>query len=108
MPFVTKLTLESGDRRRLDSVVDDIKIQAERKGAELKGPRPQSPDHVRIPQSKTLGPEGGTFDPWSYTVYTREIDIIGYEEFARTVAGRDFDEGIHVEAEIERQSRPGS
>jgi len=108
MPFVTKLTLESGDRRRLDSIVDEIKEQAERKGAELKGPHPQPPDHVRVPQSKTLGPSGGRFESWEYTVYTRTIEIIGYEEFARSVAGRDFDEGIHVEAAIEQRRHLGS
>lgn len=108
MPFVTKLRLESGDRRRLDSTVDEIKHEAERKGVELKGPHPQPPDHYRLPQSKTLGPRGGQFESWNYTVYTRTIEIVGYEEFARSVAGRDFSDGIHVEAEIEQRSHLGS
>lgn len=108
MPFVTKLTLESGDRRQLDDVVDQIKRRAERKGAELKGPHPKSPEQVRVPQSKTLGPSGGRFEPWDYTVYTRTIEIVGYDEFARSVAGRDYDESIHVEAEVEQRSQLGS
>ncbi|MBO4246869.1 MULTISPECIES: uS10/mL48 family ribosomal protein [Halomicrobium] len=108
MPFVTKLTLESGDRRRLDSVVDEIKEQAERKGVELKGPHPQPPDHLRVPQSKTLGPAGGRFESWDYTVYTRTIEIVDHEEFARAVAGREFDDGIHVAAEVEQRSHLGS
>jgi ribosomal protein S10 len=108
MPFVTKLTMESGDRRRLDSVVDEIKEQAERKGVELKGPHPRPPDHLRVPQSKTLGPDGGRFESWDYTVYTRTVEIVDHEEFARSVAGREFDEGIHVEAAVEQRSHLGS
>ena len=108
MPFVTKLTMESGDRRRLDSVVDEIKEQAERKGVELKGPHPRPPDHVRVPQSKTLGPAGGRFESWDYTVYTRTVEIVDHEEFARSVAGREFGDGIHVEAEVEQRSHLGS
>jgi ribosomal protein S10 len=108
MPFVTKLTLESGDRHRLDDTVEEIKQQAQRKGVELKGPHPQPPDHCRIPQSKTLGPNGGRFESWDYTIYTRTIEIVDHEEFARSVTERDFSEGIHVEAEIEQRKQIGS
>ncbi|MFB6308797.1 MAG: 30S ribosomal protein S10 [Haloarculaceae archaeon] len=106
MPFVTKLTLESGDRHRLDEVVADIKEDAARKGVELKGPHPQPPDELRVPQSKTLGPGGG-FESWHYTVYTRTIEIIGHEDFARSVTQSDFPPSIHVEAEVEQRQQAG-
>lgn len=108
MPFVTKLTLESGDRHRLDDVVDDIKRRASRKGVELKGPHPSPPDHLRVPQSKTLGPGNARFESWEYTVYARTIEIVGYEEFARDVAGDEYPEEIHMEAEVEQRSHAGS
>lgn len=107
MPFVTKLRLESGDRRRLDDLLDEIKGQAERKGVELKGPHAKPPEHVRVPQSKTLGPGDDRFASWDYTVYTRTIEIVGYEEFARSIAGREHPEGIHVTAEVEQRSHAG-
>ncbi|MFB6074515.1 MAG: 30S ribosomal protein S10 [Haloarculaceae archaeon] len=108
MPFVTRLTLQSGDRHRLDEVVDGIKERAARKGVELKGPHPRPPDHLRVPQSKTLGPGDRRFESWDYTVYTRTIEIVGYEAFARSVAGRQYPPGIHVQAEVEQRSQLGS
>jgi len=109
MPFVTTLTLTSGDRHRLDDVVAEIKDRAERKGVELKGPHPKPPQELRVPQSKTLGPEKNRFDPWNYTVYTRTIEIIGYETFAREIAsGEAFPPGIHVEAGVEQRTQIGS
>lgn len=107
MPFVTRLTLESGDRDRLDGIVDDIKRQASRKGVELNGPHHRPPEHLRVPQSKTLGADDGRFESWGYTVYSREIEIVGYEEFARSVAGRSYPPGIRVVAEVEQRTHVG-
>ena len=108
MPFVTTITLESGDRDRLESTVTDIKESAARKGVELKGPHPSPPSETRVPQSKTLGPDGGRFEAWNYTVYGRTIEIVGYEEFARSVAGEEYGEPIHVSVDVNRQRQVGS
>lgn len=103
MPFVTKLTLESGDRRLLDEIVDDIKSRAARKGVELKGPHAHPSLDVRVPQQKRLSDaSAGEFEPWNYTVYVRTLAIHGHDEFARAVAGDDYPGGIHVEAEVEQ------
>jgi len=102
MPFVTKLTFTSGDRRLLDDVVDGVKAAAERKGVELKGPHPQPPTDHRVPQSKRLAADGGSFEPWKYTAYTRIVEVHGHDDFARSVAGDDYPDRIHVEAEIEQ------
>jgi ribosomal protein S10 len=102
MPFVTKLTLESGDGDRLDDVVADIKTTAERKGVELKGPHPKPPTRLRVPQYKTTTGED-TFGSWDYTVYTRTIEIIGRDEFARAVTERSYPDSVHLSAEIEQR-----
>lgn len=107
MPFVTTLTFESGDRHLLDDVVDEIKADAARKGVEFKGPHPQPPDHFGVPQSKHLLADGDRFESWDYTVYTRTIRIVGYDEFAREVAGRDLPDPISVSAEIDQQHGVG-
>ncbi|MCU4717993.1 uS10/mL48 family ribosomal protein [Halapricum hydrolyticum] len=107
MPFVTKLTFESGDRHLLEEVVREIKADAARKGVEHKGPHPQPPDDIRVPQSKTLLDTGGEFDAWNYTVYTRTIEIVGHDEFARSVAGRDLPAAISVEVEVEQRRGQG-
>jgi ribosomal protein S10 len=101
MPFVTKLRLQSGDREALDSVVSDIKAAATRKGAELKGPHPKPPSRLRVPQCKRVGTDA-TFGVWEYTVYTRTLEIVGHDEFARAVAERSFPRSVHVTAEVER------
>jgi ribosomal protein S10 len=106
MPFVTKLRLQSGDVNSLDRVVTDIKETAERKGAELKGPHPMPPEHFRVPQHKRVD-GGGTFAPWEYTVYTRTIEIVGHDEFARDVAERVYPDSVHVSAEIEQLRQAG-
>ena len=100
MPFVTKLRLQSGDRKALDGVVTDIKETADRKGAELKGPHPKSPDHRRVPLYKRVDSED-TFGTWNYTVYTRTTEIVGHDEFAREVTEWSFPDSVHVTAEIE-------
>lgn len=106
MPFVTRLTLQSGDGDRLDSVVTDIKKRAERKGVQLKGPHPKPPTQFDVPQHKRL-PGPGTFDSWHYTVYTREIEIIDHNEFARAVTERNYPDSIHLTADIEQYSQVG-
>lgn len=99
MTFVTTLRLESGDRRALDAVVDDIRSTAERKGAEFKGPHTPPPEEYSVPLHKTA--EGDEqFPAWSYTVYSREVEIVGHDEFARSITTREFPESIHVEAEV--------
>ena len=100
MPFVTKLRLQSGDRQALDGVVTDIKETAERKGAELKGPHAKSPDHRRVPLLQRIDSEN-SFETWDYTVYTRTVEIVGHDEFARAVTEWSFPESVHVSAEIE-------
>jgi len=106
MPFVTRLTLESGDGDLLDSVVAEIKERAERKGVELKGPHPRPPSKHSVPQYKHVGADG-TFGDWNYTVYTREIEIIDHNEFAREVAEQEFPDRIHITADIEQFSQTG-
>lgn len=101
MPFVTKLRLQGGDRDALDSVVTDIKEAATRKGAQFKGPHPKPPTELRVPQYKRTGSED-TFGSWSYSVYTRTIEIVGHDEFAREVAGRSFPDSVHLSAEVEQ------
>lgn len=106
MPFVTKLSFQSGDRAVLDRVVAEIKTDAERKGVQLKGPRAKPATTKHIPQFKQLFP-GDAFDDWNYTTYTREIEIVGYDEFAKAVAHRDVPDGIHVDATVEQVRQPG-
>jgi small subunit ribosomal protein S10 len=103
MSFVTQLTLQSGDRTKLDAVVEDIKSDARQKGVELKGPHAKPPAEIRVPQYKTA--DGGeAFGAWSYSVYSRDLDIVGHQEFAREVAGR-VPSGVHLSVEVE-QHRP--
>jgi ribosomal protein S10 len=107
MPFVTTMRLESGDRRRLESVVEGIKEDAARKGVELKGPHPEPPAELRVAQSKTLGPGNARFPPWNYTVYARRVEIVGHEDFAREVASRTYPPGIHVAVDVDQRRQVG-
>lgn len=107
MPFVTTLRLESGDREVLDKVVAEIKAAAERKGAEFKGPHPKPPTHLSVPQYADLLP-GDTLEPWRYTVYTRIVEIVGHDDFARAVASREYPTAVHVAAEVEQVRSTGS
>jgi ribosomal protein S10 len=108
MAFVTRLRLTSGDRAVLDRVVDGIKETAERKGAELKGPHSRPPTKLSVPQHKRCPPEDGDrFDDWRYTVYEREVDIVGHDSFARDVARQGFPSSVNVEVEVDRRSGLG-
>jgi ribosomal protein S10 len=107
MPFVTRLTLQSGDRESLERVVTDIKQRASRKGVEMRGPNPEPLQERRVPMQKRLDDEAGAFDPWHYTVYVRTIAIVGHDEFARSVAGDEYPNGIHLEADVERVQNAG-
>jgi ribosomal protein S10 len=106
MPFVTRLTLQSGDGELLDSVVTDIKERAERKGVELKGPHPKPPTRHSVPQYKDTT-ASDSFENWDYTVYTRNIEIIDHNEFARDVAEQGYPDRIYITADIEQYSQTG-
>jgi small subunit ribosomal protein S10 len=106
MSFVTRLTFQSGDRVALEAALADIKAAAERKGVEFKGPHAHPPEEFRVPQYKTVAAEDA-FEAWGYTVYERQLDIVGYEDFAREVAGWDLPSGIHISAEVEQVSGMG-
>lgn len=106
MPFVTRLTLKSGDGERLESVVEDIKARAERKGVELKGPHPKPPDRQTVPLHKGCTDEE-MFDTWEYTVYTRTIEIVDHNEFARDVTQGEYPDSIHIAADIEQFNQAG-
>lgn len=109
MTFVTKLTLQSGDRAALDALVADIETAAERKGADVKGPHPEPPETFRVPLGKRLsGGDADGFDPWEYTVYTRRMEVVGHDEVARAIThGTRFPASVHVEATVESVSAPG-
>lgn len=107
MPFVTTLTLQSGDRKALDRVVSEIKAHAERKGAEFRGPHAAPPKKMRVPQSKRVD-SPDQFDAWQYTVYERRMEIVGHDDVARNVARRTLPRSIHVEFDVEQVSTPGS
>ncbi len=102
MPFVTTITLTSGDRAALDSVVEDVRRTAERKGIEIKGPHTDPPIEIEAPQFRRTTGEGDQYDPWEYTVYERTFRIVGHDDVARQIAGRDFPAGIHVEVDVDR------
>ncbi|AGN00102.1 ribosomal protein S10 [Salinarchaeum sp. Harcht-Bsk1] len=106
MTFVTTLELESGDRRALDSVVADIKETVERKGAEFKGPHTPPPETLAVPLYDDLE-RGGHFDSWSYTVYTRTVEIVGHDELASSIATRSFPDQVHVEADVRSIQQSG-
>lgn len=108
MPFVTTLTLQSGDRRVLERVATDIKERAEQKGVELKGPHAESPEDYAVPQSRRLDANSGSYPTWRYTVYERTMEVVGHDQFARAVSQRRFPDGIHLDVDVERVSAPGS
>jgi small subunit ribosomal protein S10 len=106
MPFMTRLTLRSGDGDLLEDIVSDIKERAERKGVELKGPHPKPPTRHTVALHKDLaGSEA--FDTWQYTVYTRVVEIVDHNEFARQVTQQAFPDRVHIEADIEQFSQTG-
>lgn len=107
MPFVTRLTLQSGDRPVLDEVVGDIKERAARKGVELRGPNPEPLREIRVPQYRRLHPDGGEYAPWRYTLYTRTITIIGHDDFARAVTADEYPTEVRLEADIEQVRASG-
>ncbi|MFB6122365.1 MAG: 30S ribosomal protein S10 [Haloferacaceae archaeon] len=106
MTFVTKLSFQSGDRAVLDDLVSDLKRAVERKGAECTGPHSDSPKHVRAPQYRTLSP-GDEYASWTYTVYSRRLEIHGNEKVARHVVQGEFPESVHVEIEVDQKKPLG-
>jgi small subunit ribosomal protein S10 len=106
MSFVTRLRLQSGDRAALDGVVDDIRETVSRKGAEMNGPHSPPPTNVRVPLEKSVSGED-TFGDWQYTVYSREIELVGHDDVARTIADWNYPTSVHVEVEVENVRSQG-
>ena len=103
MTTILHLTLKSGDRAVLDSVVEDVKAACRRKGAELKGPHSDAPTDHRVPLYRRLdGDPGSRHDDWTYTVYQRRFELRGRDEVARDVLERDYPRSVRVEATVDR------
>lgn len=106
MTFVTTLELESGDRRALESVVDEIRSAAERKGVQIKGPHTPPPEELALSIYEDL--DGGQHAAtWNYTVYSRTIEIVGHDEFAGSAATWDLPDQVHLEADVRSISQTG-
>jgi ribosomal protein S10 len=101
MSFVTRLTLQSGDRATLDRVVADLKATVERKGAAFNGPHSLPTAQLSVPLYRATDGDG-TVGTWTYTVYTRELELVGREDLARSIVERSFPDSVHVELEVER------
>ena len=101
MTYRTKLRLQSGDRVVLEQTVKDIKQFVSRKGAQMKGPHPRPPETVSVPIPKRIDGLHGEFAPWTYTIYSRDIEIIGHDEVAKDVATRVFPASLYVTVEVE-------
>lgn len=106
MPFVTKLSLHSGDREVLDETMSELAATVERKGAECKGPHTSPAKTIRVPLYKRLQP-GDKFSPWKYSVYTRKMEIHGADDIAREVTTQEFPDSVHVEVEVDRKKPLG-
>lgn len=106
MPFVTTLTLRSGDRAALDELVSDIRRTAERKGIELKGPHTHPPVSYEVPLYRRLTGQG-EYPSWDYTVYERVLRLAGHDETVRRITDLEFPRGIQVEVEVEHIKSTG-
>lgn len=103
MTTILQLTLKSGDRTVLESVVESIKSTCLRKGAELKGPHSDTPSEYRVPLFSRLDGDSTTvIDTWTYTVYQRRFELRGHEELAREVVQRDYPAAVRLEATVDR------
>ncbi len=99
MAFVTTVRLQSGDRAALDRVVEEIRSTAAQKGAELTGPHRFPPERYTVPLYGTIDrPE--PVDTWDYTVYRRELELVGHEHLARAIVGWDFPPAVRLEVTV--------
>lgn len=97
------LRLTSGDRATLERVVEGLREEIQRKGAQFAGPHSDAPDEYSLPLYERLdGDDARRFDQWSYTVYTRRMTVSGREQLARGVIDREYPDSVHVEAELDR------
>ena len=106
MPFVTTLSLRSGDRTALDAVVEDVRETARRKGVELKGPHTDPPVECAAPLYWAPD-DSKPFGTWQYSVYERRIRIVGHAEIAREIAGTERPNSVHTEVDVEQVRSAG-
>ena len=108
MPFVTRLVLASGDRRALDDVVEDLKVSAERKGLDLRGPHTDPPEQYSVPLFKRSPPDDGRrYSPWSYTVYERTLEFTGHDETVRSLLATGVPRGVRRTVEVSQVRSAG-
>ena len=99
MSFVTTLRLQSGDRAALEGVIEDIRETANQKGAELNGPHSFPPERLSVPiYADTSGKR--VLDTWTYTVYRREVELVGHETLAREITAWELPDAVRLEAEV--------
>jgi ribosomal protein S10 len=99
MSFVTRMTLQSGNREALDDVVADIRGTLERKGAQFNGPHTRPTETLSVPMYADVGSDR-TFEDWSHTVFTRTIELVGHDSLARELTERPFPPTVHLSVEV--------
>jgi small subunit ribosomal protein S10 len=104
MRFATTITLRSADRTALDETVAECKATLERKGVEFNGPHPSPTRTVSVPLYD--GARGERCGQWTYTVFTRELEVIGRAGLTRELAERSFPPAVNVEFEVDQVERP--
>ncbi|PSQ39176.1 30S ribosomal protein S10 [Halobacteriales archaeon SW_5_70_135] len=121
MAYVTRPRVTGGDRATLDSAVSDVRTTAERKGVELTGPHSRPPIELAVPQYRRSPPgmdrhesasgagesDDDTFETWRYTVYERELEVLGRQSFVRSITSRELPDAVRPEVEVDRQAGAG-
>lgn len=100
MPYRTRLTLSSGDRRLLDDTVDRVCDVANRKGANLGGPHTKPTKTISVPLFRSTTAVD-PIDTWEYTIYTRELVITGHDGVARSISQLSIPPGVAIDLRIE-------
>ncbi len=96
-----RIKISSTEPQKLNQLVDQIKIIAERTGVEMRGPIPLPTKKLKIPVRKSpCGTGRETYETWHMRIHKRLIDLSMSERALRLIMRVPVPKDVNIEIEI--------
>ncbi|MBW6452091.1 MAG: 30S ribosomal protein S10 [DPANN group archaeon] len=98
---VARIKLSSVDHLKLDTLVEGIKVMAQKQGATVSGPMPLPTKKLKVTTRKSPCGDGTeTYEKWEMRIHKRVLDLSVNERALRNIMRIQIPDGVHIEIDL--------